>query len=408
MAIDPSIALGAKPIEIANPLNQFAQVAQLQHYQQQNALAQRAMEQEDALNRAYSSSIGASGEIDPNKLRQNVIGANLGSKLPAVEKTLLEGRELKAKVGKSELELGIAKANQAIRELTQYNTLADVNAHIDQNLAAGKITPEQAAQTRAQLPMSDADMTKWQVSMLRKTLDAKDQLEQHFVSQDIGGSTRVVAMPKYGGGAAQVVQGTAANKTMTPGEIAADKRAKEAAAKPVWNEAGQGWVTAPTKDNPTGSFVPVPEVQASKDQRSAVKALKTAGYDVETGADEISKLIEKSTGGMAQQAGSAVLGAANITTSGREAIGRLKTRANQIGLDILGGKLGVGISNDDRKFIVEGLGNVADPSIPAGERLAAWDEVKKRMVSSGMLPAPTKAPAAAGAGEVDTTNPLLK
>lgn len=408
MAIDPSIALGAKPIEIANPLNQFAQVAQLQHYQQQNALAQRAMEQEDALNRAYSSSIGASGEIDPNKLRQNVIGANLGSKLPAVEKTLLEGRELKAKVGKSELELGIAKANQAIRELTQYNTLADVNAHIDQNLAAGKITPEQAAQTRAQLPMSDADMPKWQVSMLRKTLDAKDQLEQHFVSQDIGGSTRVVAMPKYGGGAAQVVQGTAANKTMTPGEIAADKRAKEAAAKPVWNEAGQGWVTAPTKDNPTGSFVPVPEVQASKDQRSAVKALKTAGYDVETGADEISKLIEKSTGGMAQQAGSAVLGAANITTSGREAIGRLKTRANQIGLDILGGKLGVGISNDDRKFIVEGLGNVADPSIPAGERLAAWDEVKKRMVSSGMLPAPTKAPAAAGAGEVDTTNPLLK
>jgi hypothetical protein len=234
MALDPSIALGIKPVEVANPLNQFAQVAQLQHYQQQNALAQRAMDQEDALNRAYSSSIGTAGEIDPNKLRQSIIGANLGSKLPAVEKTLMEGRELKAKVGKSELELGIAKANQAIRELTQYNTLADVNAHIDQNLAAGKITPEQAAQTKAQLPASDADMPKWQVSMLRKTLDTKDLLEQHFTAQDYGGGTRVIATPKYGGGPAQVVQGSQVAKTATPGELLVDARAKERAdLKPV-------------------------------------------------------------------------------------------------------------------------------------------------------------------------------
>ena len=95
MALDPSIALGVKPLEIANPLAQYGQVAQLQHYQQQNALAQRTMAQEDALNQAYGRSIGANGQIDPNMLRQNVIGANLGSKLPAVEKTLLETGKLR-------------------------------------------------------------------------------------------------------------------------------------------------------------------------------------------------------------------------------------------------------------------------------------------------------------------------
>ena len=40
MALDPSIALGVKPLELANPLAQYGQVAQLQNYQNQNALAQ--------------------------------------------------------------------------------------------------------------------------------------------------------------------------------------------------------------------------------------------------------------------------------------------------------------------------------------------------------------------------------
>ena len=56
MALDPSIALGVKPVEIQNPLNAFAQMSQIQNYQRQNELANRAIEQEDALNRAYAAS----------------------------------------------------------------------------------------------------------------------------------------------------------------------------------------------------------------------------------------------------------------------------------------------------------------------------------------------------------------
>jgi hypothetical protein len=305
----------------------------------------------------------------------------------------MEGRKLGGEVNKLEYENSKNKYDRSINDIINFDTHDQILGALADKVKTGELTKQQGQQLAGTVPQDPRDIPAWQIKTTRGLLSAKDKLEQHFQQQNTGSGTRVLAMPKYGGGAAQVVQGSQAAMTATPGELLTNARAKEAAAKPVWNEAGQGWVTAPTAANPTGGFVPVPEVQVSKDQRGAIKALKTAGYDVETGTDEISKLIEKSTGGVMQQAGSAVLGSANITTSGREAIGRLKTRANQIGLDILGGKLGVGISNDDRKFIVEGLGNVADASIPSGERMAAWDEVKKRMVSSGMLPAPTKAPA---------------
>ena len=40
MAIDPSIALGIRPLQLADPLAQYSQFAQIQNAQNQNALAQ--------------------------------------------------------------------------------------------------------------------------------------------------------------------------------------------------------------------------------------------------------------------------------------------------------------------------------------------------------------------------------
>ena len=45
MAIDPNIALGVKPLEVASPVNAYAQMAQLQGVQNQNALAQMQMQE---------------------------------------------------------------------------------------------------------------------------------------------------------------------------------------------------------------------------------------------------------------------------------------------------------------------------------------------------------------------------
>ena len=65
MPLDPSIALGVRPIEIPNQLAQYGQLAQIQNAQQQNALAQfqlgaarRAEQGQTALGQAYGEFYG--------------------------------------------------------------------------------------------------------------------------------------------------------------------------------------------------------------------------------------------------------------------------------------------------------------------------------------------------------------
>lgn len=174
---------------------------------------------------------------------------------------------------------------------------------------------------------------------------------------------------------------------------------QQLAFKPQFNAQSGGFVVPPTAGNPQGGFIPLPQVSATKEQEAAAKALKSAGYDAATGEDRIEQLIKKSTSGRAGAGIDAVVGFFGGTTEGREAIGALAARANQIALDLAGGKLGAGISNADRDFIASSLGDVANPNKPAGERLAAWKEAKSRMLTSGMIP-PPKPPAAAAPSSV--------
>jgi hypothetical protein len=72
---------------------------------------------------------------------------------------------------------------------------------------------------------------------------------------------------------------------------------------------------------------------------------------------------------------------------------------------LAGGKLGAGISNTDREFIVGALGDVANPMKTAEERLSGWTAAKNRMMLTGLIPPPKTAGVATG---VDTSNPLLQ
>jgi hypothetical protein len=133
------------------------------------------------------------------------------------------------------------------------------------------------------------------------------------------------------------------------------------------------------------------EVQGQADVKANRKALATAGYDPVTGKDNISKLIQDSTGSFAG-AGTDLAGRVfGISTKGAQAISQLKTFESKLTQDILGGKLGAGISNTDREFIVQAIGEIANSTLPVETRQAAWDAVKERMRVAGMVEAP-KAP----------------
>lgn len=121
MPINPNIALAVKGIELQDPLAQYGRVAAIQGAQQQNQLAQLQMQQvqreqesTNALNRAYAEAYNPqTGEVDVNKLRGSLSTGGFGSKLPGIEKGLLELGEAKTKQQKAQVDLLDSKLKQS-------------------------------------------------------------------------------------------------------------------------------------------------------------------------------------------------------------------------------------------------------------------------------------------------------
>lgn len=121
MPINPNIALAVKGIELQDPLAQYGKVAAIQGAQQQNQLAQlqmqnlqREQESTNALNRAYAEAYNPqTGEVDVNKLRGSLSTGGFGSKLPGIEKGLLELGEAKTKQQKAQTDLLDSKLKQS-------------------------------------------------------------------------------------------------------------------------------------------------------------------------------------------------------------------------------------------------------------------------------------------------------
>ena len=98
MPIDPRISLGVQPIQVADPIARYGQISAIQNAQNQNALAQyqlgtakREEQTLNALNEAYAKSYDVkTGKIDRNLLRETLARGGFGSKLPGIEKTLIE------------------------------------------------------------------------------------------------------------------------------------------------------------------------------------------------------------------------------------------------------------------------------------------------------------------------------
>ena len=129
MPIDSSIAMGYQPIKLENPMNSLAQMMQIQNAQSQNRLAdltyqQHQLDQENnnALNAAYSAALGPDGKIDRTKLLQNLATSKLGSKIPTVQKSLLDADEAQQKVDKGGLELFDTAMKQRRDQLSGIST----------------------------------------------------------------------------------------------------------------------------------------------------------------------------------------------------------------------------------------------------------------------------------------------
>lgn len=196
MAIDPSIALGVKPLEVANPFTQFAQVTQLQGAQQANELNQMKMAEYE---RARAEEEG---------IRNYLVGKQLNA--PEIRNGLMQ-------FGKTGLEYSKAlseqdKSNAALQEAKIKNATSKVALFRD--ALADVKTPEQAAAwITAQHQDPDLKPIVGSLRPLDQALAAIPTDPKAFADWT---AKNALGMTKY-----------IERNTMTAGEKAVDARARE-------------------------------------------------------------------------------------------------------------------------------------------------------------------------------------
>ncbi len=148
MALNPAIALAARPVEIADPMVMYGRIAAIQQAQQQNALAQLQMRQAEreqegtnALNAAYRDAYNPqTGDVDLNRLRSSLVTGGYGAKLPDLEKKFGELKTQRLTQQKTEGEI----AGQALTHQKTEADLFDTSMKQIRNLWSNVRTPEDA------------------------------------------------------------------------------------------------------------------------------------------------------------------------------------------------------------------------------------------------------------------------
>lgn len=342
MPIDASIPLQAKNIQIESPVNQLAMMGEAMKIGEMG----RSVEEQNRLNEYLRSGADLSKpETRRELIKYGKTGLAYGKALNEQDLSAANLKKTTAEISLKDMEI----AREGYKNLMFNPSPINFAAHLEDAVKSGKMTPAQAQQEyQTVLSLNEAQRLDY---VRNRALKA----EQYFSDltsrrgQDISASTTRRGQDL-------------ANNPELQGQIETAK---------VLGKARGEEATAPFKD-----------IQAN------VKALKSAGYNPETGEDTISGLIQKSTGSFVGAGTDLAARTVGISTGGAKAIASLKTYESKLTQDLLGGKMGAGISNADRDFIVAGIGQIADPTLPVETRQAAWNSVKERMRVAGMVPAP--------------------
>lgn len=273
MALNPSISLGVRPLEIANPLAQYGQVAALQSAQNQNQLAQyqlgaaqRAEATQNALADAYSQSIDPNtGAINYNKLTGLLAKGGGGSQIPGIEKTrreieaaALAAKKTEGEIEKNQFQLTKDKLKHGWTSLGDAPTPQDAIKKLNEGVTKGYFDFATAsAETQRLQNMTPEQYKQYRVEKVLGLLDAKDKLSfmlPKTTRQDIGGQIVNIQdnpmMPGYG----MPIAGGSIAKTPTFGEMASQGQLNLARQKFAWEQANPGFELKEAED---GSIVGV-------------------------------------------------------------------------------------------------------------------------------------------------------
>ena len=355
MPIDARIALGAQAPQMAQPMELYGNALKLQSMQRQNALAEQEMataqtnqrRQAELINFMQSAKDPYAEDVQMQLPRFGQPGIDMAAKLEERNRYRSETKLKQAEHEAKTLELTQAMLPAAMNDPNQYAQVVEF--------------------VRSRDPAMADRMPPWsKEGVLNLMTTAKDMVAQHrMTAEQQSMATDRAAGRQY--------------QQDTLGETRLHNRSQENLAREQYQssidpELQRRLAEAKKKGEEAAGKGP-----AATSAAAAQAFLTSAGYDPETGADAVSKLIPKSTGGLLQTVGAKAAGALNITTSGQEAIGQLASRSSKLVLDLLGGKLGAGVSNADREFMLQAVGDIGNSLLPTGVRLAAWNDLMSRM-----------------------------
>ena len=271
MALDPSIALGVKPLELANPLAQYGQVAQLQNYQNQNALAQyqlgaaqRAEQTATTQNELYAKHFNpATGGLDINALIGEAAQRGQGGIIPNILKSENERQKaaadlshVKTQTEAAQFKLTNDKLKHGLESLTSAPTPQDAIQKLNDGVTKGFFDMKTASAEAQKLQnMTPEDYQKYRIEKILGLVENKDRLAAMLPKvhrQDIGGSIANIQdnpmLPGYG----QPVAGMPnIAKTATIGERTAQGQLSLAQQKFNFEQANPGY---DLKEDSDGNF----------------------------------------------------------------------------------------------------------------------------------------------------------
>jgi len=191
MALNPSISLGVKGLELANPLAQYGQIAAIQNAQNQNQLAQyqlgaaqRAEATQNVLADAYSQSIDPdTGKINYNKLTGLLAKGGGGAQIPGIEKTrreteaaALAAKKTEGEIAKNEYELQQKRFNKAWQSAGAAATPQIAIDQLTKAVRSGEIDMATATREIQNLQnMPPEQYRDWRANKILSLMDAKDQ-----------------------------------------------------------------------------------------------------------------------------------------------------------------------------------------------------------------------------------------
>lgn len=425
MAINSNIALGVQPLQLADPMAQYAKIAAIQGAQQQNRLADLQMQEYE---RARAEEEGTRNYLRGRNLAdpETIVGlqTNFGKTGLAMAKSLQEQNlaALNAKNTQSQInerDFGLQKKkldfgwNAVGSAPTPQAAIAELNKGVKDGVFDMKSATAEIQQLQTMTP---EQYQQYRVQKVMGIMEAKDKLGfmlPKVARQDIGGSIVNIqdnpALPGYGlpvqGAAPLQKTATIADRT-AQGQLAvaqnrlANEQDPNVVARQVVGD--DGTVTNYNKFGQViGTQKGVGKKSATYAKTEAQKA--TMAKDLDTAISELEKvtqkggLIDQSTGsylGKAVDIGARVFGQA---MPGDIAAGQLAPIAD-LALKMVPRFEGPQ-SNADTTSYKQAAGQLADSTLPAEIRKAAGKEVlrlmkarKNQFVTSDMASGNTAVP----------------